>query len=113
VPVHGSTIVHVVLTGEKRQKWGASDDAPRFHGYPRPVVIVQEDRFMKTDSIALYVFTTDCTHAPLLRMFVEPSNHNGLKSASRPMIDKIPKVPTARLGKRLGILNDDDIVRLI
>jgi len=83
-----------------------------YSGKPRPAVIVQEDRFTETNSITLCVFTTDPTDAPLLRMLVEPTDHNGLKSASRLMIDKITTVPKARLGKRLGRLNDEDIVRL-
>jgi len=83
-----------------------------YTGKPRPAVIVQEDRFAETNSITVCVFTTDPTDAPLLRMLVEPTDHNGLKSGSRLMIDKITSVPKARLGKRLGKLNDEDIVRL-
>jgi mRNA interferase MazF len=58
------------------------------------------------------VFTTDPTEAPLLRMLIEPTGRNGLSSASRLMIDKVTTVPKARLGKRIGKLNDDDVVRL-
>jgi mRNA interferase MazF len=83
-----------------------------YAGKPRPAVIVQEDRFEATSSITLCAFTTDPTDAPLLRMRVEPTDRNGLSSASRLMIDKITTVPKARLGKRIGKLNDDDIVRL-
>jgi mRNA interferase MazF len=88
-----------------------SGGAP-YAGKPRPAVIVQEDRFEATSSITLCVFTTDPTDAPLLRMLVEPTDRNGLKSASRLMIDKVTTVPKARIGKRLGKLNDEDIVRL-
>jgi PemK-like, MazF-like toxin of type II toxin-antitoxin system len=45
-------------------------------------------------------------------MLIEPTDRNGLKSASRLMIDKITTVPKAPLGKRIGKLNDDDTVRL-
>ncbi len=45
-------------------------------------------------------------------MLVEPTDRNGLKSASRLMIDKVTTVPKTRLGKRLGKLNDEDVVRL-
>ena len=75
-------------------------------------MIVQEDRFSATSSITLCVFTTDPTDAPLLRMLVEPTDRNGLKSASRLMIDKVTTVPKTRLGQRLGKLNDEDVVRL-
>jgi mRNA interferase MazF len=58
------------------------------------------------------VFTTDPTEAPLLRMLVEPTDRNGLSSASRLMIDKVTTVPKARIGKRIGMLSDEDVVRL-
>jgi mRNA interferase MazF len=83
-----------------------------YTGNPRPAVIVQEDRFDQTSSITLCAFTTGPTDAPLLRMLIEPTERNGLKSASRLMIDKITTVPKARMGKRIGKLNDEDTVRL-
>jgi mRNA interferase MazF len=83
-----------------------------YAGKPRPAVIVQEDRFEATSSITICAFTTDPTNAPLLRMLVAPTDDNGLSSASRLMIDKVTTVPKARLGKRIGRLNDEDIVRL-
>ena len=96
---------------KRGEVWTVSGGAPSA-GKPRPAVIVQEDRFEATGSITLCAFTTDPTDAPLLRMLVEPTDRNGLKSASRLMIDKITTVPKRRLGKRLGNLNDEDIVRL-
>jgi mRNA interferase MazF len=96
---------------KRGEVWTVSGGGPHA-GKPRPAVIVQEDRFAATGSITLCVFTTDPTDAPLLRMLVEPSDRNGLKSESRLMIDKVTTVPKARLGKRLGKLNDDDVVRL-
>jgi mRNA interferase MazF len=91
--------------------WTVSAGSP-YAGKPRPAVIVQEDRFEATSSITICAFTTDPTNAPLLRMLVEPTDDNGLSSASRLMIDKVTTVPKARLGKRIGRLNDEDIVRL-
>lgn len=91
--------------------WTVSGGAP-YAGKPRPAVIVQEDRFEATSSITICVFTTDRTEAPLLRMLVEPTDRNGLKIASRLMIDKVTTVPKARIGKKLGKLRDEDVVRL-
>ena len=91
--------------------WTVSAGGP-YAGEPRPAVIVQEDRFEATNSITLCVFTTDPTEAPLLRMLVEPTDRNGLAIGSRLMIDKITTVPKARLGKRIGKLHDEDVVRL-
>jgi mRNA interferase MazF len=96
---------------KRGEVWTVSAGGP-YAGKPRPAVIVQEDRFEATSSITICAFTTDPTEAPLLRMLVEPSDRNGLGSASRLMIDKITTVPKARLGKRIGKLNDEDVVRL-
>jgi len=96
---------------KRGEVWTVSGGGP-YTGKPRPAVIVQEDRFDSTNSIALCVFTTDPTEAPLLRMLIEPTGRNGLSSASRLMVDKITTVPKVRLGKRIGKLNDEDMVRL-
>jgi mRNA interferase MazF len=96
---------------KRGEVWTVSAGGP-YAGKPRPAVIVQEDRFEATNSITLCVFTTDPTEAPLLRMLVEPTDRNGLSIASRLMIDKVTTVPKSRLGKRIGKLQDEDIVRL-
>jgi mRNA interferase MazF len=96
---------------KRGEVWTVSGGAS-YAGKPRPAVIVQEDRFDQTSSVTLCAFTTDPTDAPLLRMLIEPTDRNGLKSASRLLIDKITTVPKARLGKRIGKLNDEDTVRL-
>jgi mRNA interferase MazF len=92
---------------KRGEVWTVSGGAA-YAGNPHPAVIVQEDRFAETDSITLCAFTTDPTDAPLLCMLVEPTGGNGLKIPSRLMIDKVTTVPMARLGKRLGKLNDED-----
>jgi mRNA interferase MazF len=83
-----------------------------YAGKPQPVVIVQDDRFDATSSITLCPFTSDPTEAPLFRILVEPSTLNGLASASRLMVDKVTTVPKAKIGKRVGRLSDEDVVRL-
>jgi mRNA interferase MazF len=83
-----------------------------YAGKPRPAVIVQDDRFDATASITICVFTSDETDAPLMRLVVEPSEHNGLKTTSRLMVDKITTVPKEKLGKRIGRLASEDMTRL-
>ena len=84
----------------------------KFTGKPRPAAIVQEDRFDRTDSITICAFTTDATEAPLFRLEVEPDSTNGLKVPCRLMVDKITTVPKTRLGRQLGRLEDEDVMRL-
>lgn len=83
-----------------------------YAGKPRPVVIVQDDRFDRTDSVTVCAFTTDPTDAPLFRLSIEPSESNGLRALSRLMVDKITTVPKTKIGTRLGRLADEDMVRL-
>ncbi len=83
-----------------------------YAGKPRPAVIVQDDRFDATDSITLCAFTTDPTDAPLLRLPVEPNERNGLREPCRLMVDKLTTVSKAKLGSRIGALDDGDVVRL-
>ena len=83
-----------------------------YAGKPRPAMVLQDDRFDKTDSITICAFTTDPTDAPLFRILVEPTESNGLHSPCRLMVDKITTVPKARVGTRIGRLADEDMVRL-
>jgi mRNA interferase MazF len=91
--------------------WTAAG-AKGYAGKPRPVVIVQDDRFDATDSITICAFTTDPTDAPLFRVPVAPNERNGLRSPCRLMADKITTVAKTKLGSRVGRLDDDDILRL-
>jgi mRNA interferase MazF len=83
-----------------------------YTGKPRPVVILQDDRFDATDSVTVCAFTTDPTDAPLFRVLVDPDDLNGLDTSSRLMADKITTVRRSRLGERIGRLKDEDVVRL-
>jgi mRNA interferase MazF len=83
-----------------------------YAGKPRPAVIIQTNDFTSTDSITICAFTTDDTHAPLIRLTVEANSQNGLKSNSQLMVDKITTVPKSKIGSRLGNLNDQEMVKL-
>lgn len=79
-------------------------------GKPRPVAIVQDDRFAATGSVTVCAFTTDPTEAPLFRLLVEPDEGNGLREPCRLMVDKITTVPRSKLGERIGRLDDEQMV---
>jgi mRNA interferase MazF len=81
-------------------------------GKPRPVAIVQDDRFDLTDSVTVCAFTTDPTEAPLFRLRIEPDGHNGLREPCSLMVDKVTTVHRSKLGERIGRLSDDEMVRL-
>lgn len=81
-------------------------------GKPRPVAIIQDDRFDATESVAVCAFTTDPTDAPLFRLPIEPTDVNGLREPCSLMVDKVTTVPRAKLGGHIGRLNDEEMVRL-
>ncbi len=83
-----------------------------YAGKPRPVIIIQDDRFDATHSIAICAFTTDETDAPLFRLPVVPNQRNGLRMGCRLMVDKMTTIPKSKLGSRIGRLDDADILRL-
>jgi mRNA interferase MazF len=83
-----------------------------YAGKPRPAAILQDDRFDATDSLTICAFTTDPTDAPLFRLPIKPSAVNGLRTPCRLMVDKITTVPKAKIGARVGRLDDEDVVRL-
>ena len=87
-------------------------DGTGYAGKPRPVVVLQDDLFSGTASLTVCAFTTDPTDQPLLRLAVEPSDGNGLRLPCRLMIDKITTVAKSKIGRRIGVLDDHDVLRL-
>ena len=83
-----------------------------FMGKPRPVVILQDDRFADTGSVTFCPFTTNPTEAPFFRLEVQPTAENGLQAPSRLMVDKITTLRRTRLGRRLGRLGSDEMTEL-
>lgn len=65
-------------------------------GTPRPVVVIQDDRFDATASVTICPLTTSAVDAPLLRIALEPTEANGIRQPSQVMVDKSPpcRAPT-------------------
>ena len=83
-----------------------------YTGKPRPVVVVQDDRFDATASVTVCPLTTNWVQAPLIRIIVEPAGATGIEQPSQIMVDKVTTMPRANVGNRLGRLADADLVRL-
>ena len=96
---------------KRGEVWTAAAGS-EYAGKPRPVVIVQDDRFDATTSVTVCALTTDPTDAPLIRLAIEPDETNGIRAPSSLMIDKITTIPRSELGERIGHLGDEDMVRL-
>ena len=86
--------------------------SPGYAGKPRPAIVLQDNRFDATESITICPFTGDPTAAELFRIPIEPTPINGLKGPSRLMVDKITTVAKSKVGRKIGRLDDKDVVRL-
>jgi mRNA interferase MazF len=76
---------------------------------PRPVVVIQDDRFDATSSVTICPLTSDPEPLPLFRVTIEPADSNGLRARSFVMADKISTVQRANLARRIGRLNADEM----
>jgi mRNA interferase MazF len=95
---------------KRGEVWTAAGGAD-YAGKPRPVVIIQDERF-ETQSITICSFTSDETKADMFRLPVEPDEANGLRHGCRLMVDKITTVPRSKLRLRIGRLRDDEMAGL-
>lgn len=80
-----------------------------YTGKPRPVLVIQDDRFSGTSSVTVLLCTSEAgqEQAPLLRIHVEPDETNGLQTPTDIMLDKIASVPRRRLASRIGVVSAD------
>ena len=79
---------------------------------PRPVLVVQDDRFDATDSISICPLTSDPTEIPLLRIRLDPESVSGLEQPSSIMVDKLTTMPRSKLGQHIGKVSDTDMLAL-
>jgi mRNA interferase MazF len=86
--------------------------APGDYGKPRPAVIVQSDALPESHaSVVICQMTSDLAEADF-RVTIEPGPENGLSVRSQVMADKPVTLKRARLGQRIGRLDDADMARL-
>ena len=79
-------------------------------GKPLPALIIQSDQFDTTATVTVLLVSSTLVEAPLIRLTVEPSASNGLRERSQVMVDKAMTVKRAKLGSRLGRLDDAALV---
>jgi mRNA interferase MazF len=76
------------------------------YGKPRPALIVQSDLLSDLDSVVLCPITTALRNA-IFRVTVEPNPANGLRALSQVMVDKISTLPSPKISKPIGRLDDE------
>jgi len=83
-----------------------------YAGKPRPVLVVQDDRFNATDSITVCPLTSDPTEIPLLRIPLDVQSGTALTQPSIIMVDKLTTMPRSKLGEHIGKVSDTDLLAL-
>lgn len=93
------------------QIWTAAG-GNHYAGKPRPVLILQDDRFDAIDSVTVCPLTSDPTEIPLLRIPLKPALSTGLSQLSSIMVDKVTTMPRSKLGEYVGAVTDTDMLAL-
>ncbi len=83
-----------------------------YAGKPRPMLVVQDDRFDATGSITVCPLTSNPTEIPLLRIPLDPRSGTGLSQPSSIMVDKLITMPRSKLGENIGKVSDTDMLAL-
>ncbi len=79
-------------------------------GRPRPVLIIQDDRYDATDSVTICPMTSTELSAPLFRVAIPTGDHTGLATDSFVMVDKITTVSRSKIGSQVGRASDEQLV---
>lgn len=80
------------------------------HGKPRPALVIQSDLFHDTATVVVLLVTSTLLNTPLGRITIQPSEANGLRTASQVMVDKPMTVPVRKIGPVFGQLDDAAMV---
>lgn len=83
---------------------------PGAYGKPRPALVIQSDLFDAHPSVTVLPVTSELREVPLFRIRVEPSRANGLRLVSEVMVDKAHTVARAKVGRRIGQLDDEAMI---
>jgi mRNA interferase MazF len=83
---------------------------PGDFGKPRPALIIQSDQFDGTASVTVLLVSSTLVDAPLIRLTVQPTELNGLRSPSQIMIDKAMTVRREKLGRPIGRIEDETMI---
>lgn len=76
------------------------------YGKSRPALIVQADAYAGHPSLTVLPLTSELHNMPLLRVTVEPGESTGLHLRSQVMVDKATTIPRAKVGSRIGRLDE-------
>lgn len=92
--------------------WSAAGKKCNNLNKPRPVLIVQANKYDATSSILICPITSCDVNAPLLRPSITPSEENKLKKISYVEVDKLAAARKSDLGALIGRLSVQDMMRI-
>ena len=93
----------------KRGEIWTQSGGPGYARKPRPVLIVQGDVLLGTESIVICLFTSLEGARLNARLPFAPTAGNGLFEPSELMADKIMTVARNKLGRRIGALSAEEM----
>ena len=79
---------------------------------PRPALILQDDVFDATDSVAVLPLTSLHIAAPLIRYLLAADDISGLERDSDVMIDKLTTVRRSNVVYRVGKLTNQQMIEV-
>lgn len=79
-------------------------------GKGRPALVVQSDLFAGHPSISVLLVSSEIVDAPLIRIGIEPSERNGLRSPSQIAADKMFTVRRDKVGSIIGQIEDETML---
>ena len=91
--------------------WTVAGGSP-YAGKPRPLAILQNDRFTRAESVTGCPLTTVNIDGRLFRIPIFPDERNGLRSPSWLMADKLLTIPRKNLGTLIGRIDDTTLAEL-
>ena len=75
---------------------------PGDFGKPRPALVVQTQLYAELSTVLVCPLTSDLSASSALRIRIDPSPENGLKTPSHVMLDKLTAVRRSRIGEEIG-----------
>jgi mRNA interferase MazF len=79
-------------------------------GKARPALVVQSDLFVGHPSVSVLLISSEFVDAPLIRIDVQPSEQNGLRSPSQIGVDTMFTVRREKIGSVVGQIEDETMV---
>lgn len=83
-----------------------------YGGKPRPALVVQGDDHCGSPRIVFASINSPTIDSPSIRIMVEPSRENGLRSSSEVAVDILMTIPVRKIGRYVGTMERSIVDRV-